>query len=375
MECGKDNAEHRTYCSACGKTISAESESQFSREQCRLIGSVRAVAASLELTITDHVFVHGRVRIEGLQAGEVEGFIDEEELTLELVNVAADVTSTKDVPRFVGRFDGESFSGNLISADQAVVCTFQFVTASRTSGPTERAASSREPRPSAGTGVSSIDSKEPPRNAERTRVPVGGSSNTPSNHSEPGIPWLCPGCGRWMAKHAEHCLCGLRQGSKPIPFVNPGIQNHVEVKPLATWLSHFDLSTFPRGIIAGIVIFLGLIAVVFAVINLSNPYGILPGLTGLALLRAGAWLARPSTASETHAVEESRSVDMNKLGRRSMLVLGIILFCANILPRYYPNFGGTGGGYSWSSNSSLLVGLGAALVVLAFVTRPKDEAF
>lgn len=60
--------------------------------------------------------------------------------------------------------------------------------------------------------------------------------------------------------------------------------------------------------------------------------------------------------------------------RRLMLAVGVLLCVVNILPNYLQNFRG-GGGYYWSSESSLLLGIGAVLIVLAVLTKPKDEPF
>lgn len=84
----------------------------FADMQTILVGSVGGFAASLELTITDQFFVAGQLSITGgLQKAGVEGLLSEAgELTLELTNRENEVISTG-VPRLVGRFDGQSFSG------------------------------------------------------------------------------------------------------------------------------------------------------------------------------------------------------------------------------------------------------------------------
>lgn len=68
-ECGKENPEQRTYCSACGSTM-RDGGSHFTQELYRLVGSIDTAAASLELTITDKTFVAGQLSVDGLSKVE-----------------------------------------------------------------------------------------------------------------------------------------------------------------------------------------------------------------------------------------------------------------------------------------------------------------
>lgn len=58
---------------------------------------------------------------------------------------------------------------------------------------------------------------------------------------------------------------------------------------------------------------------------------------------------------------------------RVMLVIGVILFVVNILPDYRENVFGSGGGYVWSTNSSILAGIGAAMALLALLLNRDNR--
>ena len=172
--------------------------------------------------ITDQSGIAGELSIDGGVRKEVEadGFLDEKgELTLRLHGVAASL---------VGRFDGRSFSGTLVTSEPDATSPFHFVAARSISGQTDDTVSSSESCP-----ISLAIRSEP----ERTQVPATASSKTPSDDSRHGMPWLCQQCGRRMAQHVERCLCGLSRKAVPNMAKDITIQQYLarEDLQLATW--------------------------------------------------------------------------------------------------------------------------------------------
>ena len=90
-------------------------------------------------------------------------------------------------------------------------------------------------------------------------------------------------------------------------------------------------------------------------VDLRN-FALVPILAGGA---AGNWIW-------TRVRENPSSRNALCLG---LVALGTVLFVTNILPEYRENLFGSGGGYVWSTESSFLAGIGAALVLLGAVNR------
>jgi hypothetical protein len=121
-----------------------------------------------------------------------------------------------------------------------------------------------------------------------------------------------------------------------------------------------------------ILIILGLFAIVFCVFDSANPNRPLLLVIGVCLASIGAGLR--STEAIAQRLERIEPGTGSRFARRAALVVGVLLFVANILPEYRQNFG-AGGGYYWPGDASLFAAVGVALVVLAVLTKPKDEPF
>jgi hypothetical protein len=130
-----------------------------------------------------------------------------------------------------------------------------------------------------------------------------------------------------------------------------------------------------KGWWVGVCVTLVLTAVL--VVLIEDRYNVQIRMYGPLLLllggAAGDWIAsRIKSVREDSAYDEDRRA---RLWRRLFLVAGILLFVVNILPEYRENILTSGGGYYWSTKNSLLAGLGAILTLLAFATKPKNDAF
>jgi hypothetical protein len=75
-----------------------------------------------------------------------------------------------------------------------------------------------------------------------------------------------------------------------------------------------------------------------------------------------------------HKIQESLAADGSRAAiAHGMLAVGVLLFVVNILPEYHQNLFGSGGGYVWTTMSSVLAGLGAAVGVLGFLMRGSSS--
>lgn len=88
---------------------------------------------------------------------------------------------------------------------------------------------------------------------------------------------------------------------------------------------------------------------------------------------AGDWLgSRFQMLRDDLSYDEPRR---RRLVRRALLMAGVLLFVVNILPEYRRDFRDTDGYYAWSTASSVLAGIGAVFVILAFVSKNENEDF
>jgi len=102
-------------------------------ERCRMIGSLGAFAASLDVAVKNDGFVAGQLNVDGRRFAIVQGILEGDELILECADRYDPTTGT--APRLVGRFDRQTFSGAFVSYDPCVwsrkmVILFQFVASS-----------------------------------------------------------------------------------------------------------------------------------------------------------------------------------------------------------------------------------------------------
>ncbi len=83
---------------------------------------------------------------------------------------------------------------------------------------------------------------------------------------------------------------------------------------------------------------------------------------------AGDWIG--SRLLRVKGAVTQGDAQAKSLRRRIMLGSGVLFFVVNILPRT-----GLNGEYYWTSGNSIVAGIGAVLVVLAVVSKSKDEPF
>lgn len=173
--------------------------------------------------------------------------------------------------------------------------------------------------------------------------------------------WSCPGCGRRVPKDVTTCRCGHSRDS--VVSADGHSREGATIQTQESGASPDFLRSQFRG--RSLAWWVGCIVglVVAYLIETKDR------LVMLGMLLLGGFVG---DAAWSYALRVYRN---GTIFRRLMLAVAVFLFAVNILPTYYQNPFVGRGGYEWSDGSRLALGLAVVLVVLAVLTKPKDEPF